>query len=357
MLNKSVAYFANGVFSSLFATAQLNAPKIVIVARKHYSIEQQSYPALSLIELKSLLKIKSEQASTLKAITTIETNKDIDGFNVTTMQFTQHLDLLAKAWVLIPETALLYNHNDEKSLLQLTTPAGELFYSQTKNTSHSAYAQGLISNLATYKHSAGIAEATQATYIDEPQYFAYLANRLTQKPVAELLKQCMFNFKQQTNPIKLHLLYIAPLLSVTLYIAIALGWQWLGVYSLQQEMSTQSQQANKVLMQKNELDRLNKQAALFNQHIGTTSTVYQHWDIINSALKNDMSIDIFSAKNAQIQLRGSAPNANKVINAISKEPIVAGVIFAGGVRKYRGEDKFTLEITLKAQTQEPSNEK
>lgn len=350
-----MAYFANGVFSSLFVVTKPLTPKIVIVARKHYAIENQSYPALSLVELKSLLKIKNEQAGRLKAITTIETNKDIDGFNVTTIQFTQHLDLLAKAWVLIPETALLYSHNDEKSLLQLTTPAGELFYSQTKNTSHSAYAQGLISNLATYKHSAGIAEATQATAISEQQYLAYLASRLTQKPVAELLKQCMFNFKHQANPIKLHLLYIAPLLSVTLYIAIAFGWQWLSVYNLQSEMGAQSQQANKVLMQKNELDALNKKIAVFNQHIGTKSTVYKHWDIINSALKNDMSIDIFSAKNAQIQLRGSAPNANKVINAISKEPIVAGVIFAGGVRKYRGEDKFTLEITLKAQ--EPSNEK
>ncbi|MDC3212123.1 hypothetical protein NQU47_06035 [Pseudoalteromonas distincta] len=357
MLNKSVAYFANGVFSSLFETAQPNAPKIVIVARKHYSIQQQSYPALSLTELKSLLKIKSEQASTLKPITIIEVNKDIDGFNVTTIQFTQHLELLAKAWVLIPETTLLYNHNDEKSLLQLTTPAGELFYSQTKNTSHSAYAQGLINNLATYKHSVGIADTAQTTHINSQQYFAYLANMLTKKPFSELLKQCMFNFKQQTNPIKLHLLYIAPLLSVTLYIAIAFGWQWLSVYNLQNKMGTQSEQANQVLAQKNELDALNKKIGVFNQYIGSKNTVYEHWDIINSVLKNDMTIDIFSQTNGQIQLRGSAPNANKVINAVSQNPNVAGVIFAGGVRKYKGEDKFTLQITLKMQTQEPSNEK
>jgi hypothetical protein len=357
MINRSVAYFTNGAFSSLFGIQISDTPKVVIVARKHYSIEKQSYPALSLIELKSLLKIKNEQANKLKPITTINANKDIDGFDVTTVQFTQYQELLAKAWVLIPETALLYNHRDEKSLLQLATPSGNLFYSQTKNTSHSAYAQGLISNLITYKHSVGIAETMQATLINEQQYFAYLASMLDQKPISELLKQCMFNYKQQANPIKLHLLYIGPLLSVTLYILVALGWQWLGVYNLQKEMGAQNQQANIVLTQKNELDGLNKKIELFNQHIGTQTTVYEHWDIINSALKNNMSIDAFSLTNAQIQLKGSAPSANEVINAVSQEPIVAGVIFSGGVRKYKGEDKFTLEITLKAQVQELNNEK
>lgn len=355
-LNKSVAYFADGVFSSLFATALSSTPKIVIVARKHYSIEQQSYPALSLAELKSLLKIKSEQANTVKPITTIEVNKDIDGFNVTTIQFTQHQPLLAKAWLLIPETVLLYNHTTEKSLLQLSTPAGELFYSQTKNTSHSAYAQGLINNLMTYKHSVGIADAITATHIDKPQYLAHLATMLKQKPISELLKNSMVNYhQQQAKPIKLHLLYIAPLLSVTLYIALALGWQWFSVYNLQQAVNEQSQQANKVLTQKNELDALNKQIAIFNQHVGSKSTVYQHWDIISSVLKNDMSIDTFSQVQGKIQIRGSAANANAVINAVSQQPQVAGVIFNGGVRKYRGEDQFTLEITLKPQ--EPSNEK
>lgn len=355
MLNKSVAYFANGAFSALFETALSNTPKIVIVARKHYSIEQESYPALSLAELKSMLKIKSEQINTVKPITIIEANKDIDGFNVTTIRFTQYTEQLAKAWLLIPETALLYNHNNEKTLLQLSTPAGELFYSQTKNTSHSAYAQGLINNLVTYKHSVGIADTIQAEQIEAPQYLVYLANTLSQKPLPELLKQCMFNYQQQSNPLKLHLLYIAPLLSVTLYIALSWGWQWLSVYNLQQEVSAQSQQANKVLTQKNQLDALNNKTALFNQYVGSKSTVYQHWDILNSALKNQMSIDIFSQQNGQIQIRGSAPNANKVINAVSQQPMVAGVIFSGGVRKYRGEDKFTLEITLKAQ--EHGNEK
>ena len=355
MLNKSVAYFANGEFNVLFETALSNTPKIVIVARKHYSIEQQSYPALSLTELKSLLKIKGEQANTLKPITTIEPNKDIDGFDVTTIKFTHYTEQLAKAWLLIPETALLYNHHTEKSLQQLATPAGVLFFSQTKNTSHSAYARGLINNLVTYKHSVGIADTTPAEQVEAPQYLAYLANMLSQKPLPELLKHCRFNYQQQSNPLKLHLLYIAPLLTITLYIALAWGWQWLSVYNLQQEVSAQSQQANKVLTQKNQLDALNSKTALFNQYVGSKSTVYQHWDILNSALKNEMNIDIFSQQNGQIQIRGSAPNANKVINAVSQQPMVAGVIFSGGVRKYRGEDKFTLEITLNAQ--EHGNEK
>lgn len=347
-LKNSLGYLAKGAIEPIYSDCKKFKPFFIVVARKHYSITRKSYPALNMTELKALLKINQQEFSNVKPLVDIKVNKEIDGFDVTTIVFDQQCaELATGSKVLIPETAILSKQNTtEKQLFELNTPQGLLFFSRSGTSTHSAYCKGLIQNITAYKHSIGLGDNVEPTVVEQHEYFAFLAEQFNTLTIADLAKISVFNYQHKVKSTQLHALYWAPLMSVTLYFAVMTGWQWLSINSSQQAIANQTDNANQLLSQKQQLDNLNTQVAMFNQQIMQTPLVLSDWDIVHSALSTGMSIDRFSSRQGVITLSGESKNANKTIAEIAKLPQVNSAVFRSGVRKNRGTERFEIEITL-----------
>lgn len=346
-LKNSLGYFAAGKVTSVYSDANNFKPWLFIVSRKHYAITHISYPALSLAELKSLLKISAEDKTGIKPIVDIKANKEIDGFDVRKITFDdKYSEELSQAWVLIPETEILAQQAINKTLYELYTPSGLLFFSQSDITSHSAYCGGLIPNSSIYKHSIGLADNVAVNEVISEQYFCFLAKHFKELNIAKFFKIIALNQSNKITSVQLHALYWGPLLSITLYLAVAAGWQWFSINQVEQKIASQSGSANLLLAQKQQLDTLNDKVILFNQRIAKSPTVLSDWEIINAALKTGMAISRFSSRQEEIILIGESQSANTTIREISKLPQVKSAIFKNGVRKSRSSERFEIGITL-----------
>ncbi|WP_404341346.1 hypothetical protein [Pseudoalteromonas mariniglutinosa] len=346
-LKNGLGYFANGKIKPMYEDCNNFKPWLLIVARKHYSILHKSYPALSLTELKALLKISQQHQNTLKSLIEITINKEIDGFDVKTIIFdNEYATQLSQAWLLIPETEVLAQQLTDKQLYELHTPVGLLFYSQSDFVSHSAYCGGLIHSITTYKHSIGVADDVTVNKIAQQHYLSFLAEQFSSLSVTQLPKIASFNKNNKVSPWQLHALYWGPLLSISLYLAVAVGWQWFSISQTEQAIASQSENANELLLQKQQLDQLNSKIALFNQHIANHPLALSDWEVVNSALSTGMIINRFSFRQGKLTLTGESANANATISEITKLSQVKSAIFTSGVRKYRGSERFEIEITL-----------
>lgn len=354
LLNKqfqnSLGYLANGAISPIYKECSNFKPFFIIVARKHYSITRQSYPALNMAELKAMLKINQQQYAGIKPLINIKVNKEIDGFDVTTIIFDQECAQLAQGTkVLIPETAILFKQSDnKKQLFELNTPQGVLFFSRSGENTHSAYCRGLIQNIAAYKHSIGLADDITPTVITEQDYFTFIAEQFNAIAITDISKLAVFNYQHTIKSTQLHALYWGPLISVTLFFAVLTGWQYLSNESSQQKIESKADNANQLLAQKQQLDELNSKVMLVEKQLKQYPVTSSDWDIVQSALATDMLIDRFASRQGVITLSGQSKSANTTIAAVAKLPQVDSAIFKSGVRKYRGTEKFEIEIVLHA---------
>lgn len=345
----TLGYFADDQTIPMYKNCSNFKPWIFIVARKHYTIVRNSYPALSQTELKAMLKITYQQYDTIKPLIEIKANKEIDGFDVKTIIF--HDDVaqqLSQAWLLIPETEILAQQKNDQQLYELHTPAGLMFFSQSEVTNHSVYRGGIIQNAITYKHSIGMAEDLPIQKIDDHNYLCFLAEQFNSLSITNLPNITCINHKNKVTALQFHALYWGPLLGITMYLALASGWQWFSIGQTEKAIASQSENANQLLSQKQQLDTLNSKVSLFNQHIAQSPLVLSDWEIVNSALNTGMVIDRFSSRQGELLLSGEAKNANSVIGEVSKLSQVKSAIFKGGVRKYRGSEVFEIKVTLRA---------
>lgn len=347
-LKSTLGYLANGEITPIYEDCSNFKPFFVVVARKYYSITRKSYPALNITELKSLLKINIQQYIDVKPLVEIKSNKEIDGFDVTTIVFDQECaDIATGNKVLIPETAVLSNQiTAEKQLFELYTPQGLLFFSRSGLSANSAYCKGLIQNIAAYKHSIGLAENIEPITIYQQDYFKFLADKITGLNIVDLAKISVFNYQQKVKKLHLHALYWGPLISVTLYFSIMSGLQWLSIHSIKQSISSKTENANQLLIQKSQLDEMNARVALLNQQLEQAPRVLPDWDIVHTALNSGMLIDRFASRQGVIILGGESKSANATIAAITKLDMVNSAIFKSGVRKDSRSEIFEIEITL-----------
>jgi hypothetical protein len=73
------------------------ANALMIVSRKHYQEVWNTYPAVSLTELRSVLKLQKNLAGNNRVLQYKYQNKELDGFDVKTIHFSTKInDLVSK---------------------------------------------------------------------------------------------------------------------------------------------------------------------------------------------------------------------------------------------------------------------
>ena len=350
-LAKLLCYFSEQPCSLDGTFSPLNEVKpVVILAKKHYRITEHQYPATSLEDAKSIVKLHKEQLNGPVQVSLVK-SASIDGYKATVVSINpQVLPLLQRAKVLIPETRLLERALPSPSLYTLETPAGELYVSNTESF-NSSYANTLLPTAERFALSVGMNSSVEAQTTSQQQFAQLLTDALSQLTFAQLYRVMIIQTGDTANKTVLHALYLGPLLCVTLYLGLTVGWQLIQIHLHETSAQDNQAQANTVLQQKRELDRYNGDIALFNEYVAKAPLVHPYWRILDTAIEQKMVIRYLRKPQNVIYIQGSAPNATAVLSAITAHPLVQAASFDGSIRNTGQGDNFTLAVTPKAEAE------
>ncbi|WP_286233245.1 hypothetical protein [Thalassotalea sediminis] len=352
LLSRYVGYIADKCYelkTDGFST--LTNPRfIMIVARQHYVESVKTYSAISRKELNSLLKIQRQAVASIKPIQLIRENKEQDGFDVKTINFNKSLEnQLNKKTLLIPEGELLKTNvnKQERKILNLNTPAGNLFWAYSDSKVQSAYQKGMLSDIAAFKASIGVPLNTPHQTVEQEKYANYLLERLELLPMHQYKNIVSINLLEFLNTKLLHSLYVIPVLTATCFLLFANGYYYLKQGNIQKQNQSLSQEARTLISNKQQLDALQNRLVILNEEFSRFSLVTPMWDIFSVAIENGMEISGYFRTSSGIELRGRAEKASRVLNALNNLGSVSQASFVGAVRKSRGDDLFTISLNYR----------
>ena len=295
-LRNHVAYFHEKLFtltSNGFVEIE-HVPKIIIVARKYYSESWQTYPSVSLKELKELLKLQQNAKQSVIIKQSYSKNEQQEGFDVRTTQFNELISTNYSQCFLVPETDLIaHDYESENVVLELETPAGSLFYALTEGKTHSAYKKGLVSSLNVFSLSVGLSDKAKQVELDSTQYSQKLWAILKNYPLSKINKLVSSDFRKSINTNMLHATYWAPLISAALFIFIVNGYFMLQYSALEDQLSENTQQINSLLSKKQSIDDTNSYVLDVSSELSSLPRVLSHFQIAHEAIKAGMDIQQF----------------------------------------------------------------
>ncbi len=346
-----LGYYSDGIyaFEKNELAAHNGAGKLIfIVAKAHYSETWQAFSSINKSELNKLIALKKKTNGQRQSIYQLTENKAIDGFDVKTITFEPEVfKHLGPNKILIPETELL--HSQPNQVVEVHTPRGVLFSSVVGNKVSSAYAQGIIANINTYKLSAGLPNDAVVAQISEQAFAQFIVEQLQQLPANQLIAKSLANPKTWFNPNQWHWLYGAPLLTALAFYLITNSYLALHTHQLESSLTEDSGQISALLTQKQEIDKKAQLLTQLSKEFSPQTIVHNHWRIIGHLLENGATITRITYKDGELTVRGSAEKASSVLAKIAEFEQVQSASFNGPVRSYRGSDVFVMNITPKEQ--------
>lgn len=351
LLNR-LGYYSNGVYAiseNNLTPDNSGKQSIIVVAKAHYSEAWQSFSSINKSELNKLLALKKKSNVNQQSIFQVIDNKSIDGFDVKTISFEPEiLKMLGLTKILIPETELL--HTETNQVVEVDTPKGILFSSVVGNKVNSAYAQGIIANVNTYKFSAGLPNEAKVLQVNKAAFPAFILERLKQTSINKLMSKSLANPKTWIDPNQLHWFYGAPLLTALVFYGITNSYLAVQTYQLESSLADGSEKISALLTQKQEIDRKSELLTQLSKEFSTQALVHNHWSIIAKLLDEGATITRITYKNGELTVRGSADKASSVLANLAAYESVQSASFNGPVRSSRGSDVFVINITPKERT-------
>lgn len=354
-LRRYACYFCGDLFdlSDNGFLPSKGSKKVVIVARKYYSEGWKSYPSINIKELKALLKLQKNVASVTTQLQTYSKNNQNEGFDVKTINFDEQVIERFKRCILIPETELLAHHFiNERSVAEMLTPAGALFYTKVEGKTQSAYKQGLMSSVERFCLSIGVSHTVNIKQITQAQYATVLWDTLKGFPLSKVHKIAAFDLNANLNYKALHSLYLAPLACATIFILATNGYYMYKASSLEKEQLSYQSDVNELLTKKQNIDIAKLYVEQVTNELSKYPNVHSHWDIAYQAINEGMDIQQFSGKQYDIRMRGFAMSASKVLTEVSALTQLANAEFNGAVRKSGKRDYFIMDLKLVEKNEE-----
>lgn len=347
-----LGYVANGLH--LFNGEQLlkvedgtKIPKILIVAKCHFSESWQTFPSVNRKELTQILSHKENAQQVFGIQYQVYKNDKIDGFDVRTVTLEPALvNKYGTNKIYLPETDILATMQ-EHSLCQVDTPAGLLFCANTNGVVKSSYAKGIVANIETYKLTVGLPSNVNCEQINQVNFAQHLLSSLLSLPIPAIAQMAIYNIKHWFNWTQLHLLYWAPLLTVLCFYIVVNGYYLVKENQIEQALAMGGDEVQEVLAQKRTLDKNRNTLELLATEFNDQSFVHYHWLIIEKLINKKMTIKRITFDEPNITIRGTAEKASDILATISNVKSVKSATFEGAVRKSRGKDSFVLLIEVK----------
>ena len=348
-LRRYTAYYHNNLFELGDNGFALNSDskRLVIVSRAHYVESWQTYPSISIKELKELLKLQKDVSSTTAQLQTYYKNQQQEGFDVKTINFNKQVIERLKSCILIPETELLaqYFLND-RVVSEVLTPGGALFYTQVEGKTQSTYKQGIMSSIERFSLSIGVAHNTDKKQIKNDEYAKVLWDTLKDYPLSKIHKIAAFDLQTNLNYKALHGLYFVPLACATAFVLATNAYYIYKYDKLDKELLSYKDDVNQLLVKKQMIDATKIYVEQVTNELIAYPSVHKSWDIAYQAISEGMDIQQFTGKKYEITLRGFAESASRVLSEVSRLPDIENAQFNGAVRKSGKKDYFIMTLKL-----------
>lgn len=326
--------------------------KIIIVARQYYLESWQTYPSVSLKELKEILNLQ-KSIDHAPALQTFNKNEQQEGFDVKKISFDAPVAERFKGCLLIPETELLAHlFSNERAVAEISTPGGTLFYTQVEGKTQSAYKRGLVSSVERFSLSIGVSHTVKVKQIASTEYATVLFNTLKSFPLPKIHKIVAFDLQANLNYKALHSLYLAPLFCAAAFILATNGYYIYKSNSLKQELLSYQSDVSELLTKKQNIDTTKLYVEQITNELSAYPNVHIHWDVAYYALNKGMDIQQFTGKQSEIRIRGFAESASKILTEVSNLPQLANAEFSGAVRKSGKKDYFIMDLKLVEKNEE-----
>ncbi len=349
LLYRNVGYYADCSYElsgESFAKCNHDFP-ILIVARQYYSEQWTSYPAISLSELKNILKLQSQSVSDERLLHQWSVNEEQEGFDVKTISFSIKLpEYIKPHTVLIPETELLVCNNHNHLVYQLATPLGELFWARTAKQTHSVYKKGLLTQTGAFKMSIGYPGNAEEVALNQQAYLRLIKESIENTPLAKLFSICSVKLGSLIKVKKLHQVYWSPVVCALCFLLMTNGYYLFLNSQLDDKLSSYGSQVNKLLNIKVKQDKASNFIKVANDELNSSALVHSHWNIVYEAVRQKMHVQQFRKREGNFIIRGLAKNSSSVLTAINALPVVESATFKGTVRKSRGKDSFIIQLKL-----------
>ncbi|MEW6983270.1 hypothetical protein AAD001_11530 [Colwelliaceae bacterium 6471] len=348
-INQKIGYYAHGLYEfneNRLVSTNENNKRIIIIAKKHYRESLQAFTSINKKELKKIIEIKKKSPESKATIYQITENNSIDGFDVKAIVFERELlETLGYDNVLIPETELF--HIKSKHISQVETPLGMIFTAEIGKRRESAYAQGIIANIDTYKLSAGLPMDTQLQIVKQTEFVQFLKDSLYQQTISNLSKNILVDPRQWINTDQLHWLYWAPLLSILVFYTFTNSYLAYSIRDIESKLSDGGDKVNQLIEVKKQVDSKNALLGSLSDEFKGKSVTHNYFNIIYKLLDVGATITRISYSKGELTIRAKAEKASAILAAISDYEWVERASFNGPVRSSRGVDVFILTVIPK----------
>jgi hypothetical protein len=341
--SKQIHQFKNG----LLTAQKKHDPRVIIVAKCHYSELWQSFASVNKKELDKILKLKRDNHAVIGVTFQIFKNDAIDGFDVKITTIDQAvITSLGQSKIYIPETEL-FLPNESNALTQIETLAGKMFCASISNKMKSSYAKGIVDNVDTYKLSVGLPDEINPVIIQADSFSAFLLSQLFKLNLSSLTRATSFNIKAWFNLTQLHLLYWAPILTALCFYLVLNASLYLKTNSLEESLAAGGQQVSDIIIRKRQLDNNLAELSVLSTELNQRGFVHHYWQIVDALLTANMKITRITYKEGKLVIRGLADKASDVLATISSNEQISSAAFEGAVRKSGSQDSFILTMQIK----------
>jgi hypothetical protein len=319
----------------------------MIVSRKHYQEVWNTYPAVSLTELRSVLKLQKNLAGNNRVLQYKYQNKELDGFDVKTIHFSTKInDLVSKKIALIPETELLTATCNEKVIFDIDSPQGKLYCAKSNNKVLSAYQSQLLPSQEAFKLSAGYNENAMVRSLTNSQYATHLLESLQNIDFADLVKNTSMALQHIFTPRQLHQLYLGPVLTSLLFVLATNGYYYFKNENINNQLAGYDETVNKLLLMQTTQDQKNAFINIATTEFKNIPPKLEYWEIIYNAVSSGMHVQQFRKRDNTYLLRGKADDASEILAVINQLPMIKNAAFDGTVRKSRKKDSFIIKFEV-----------
>lgn len=324
---------------------------LMIISRKHYQESWTTYSAVSLLELKKILRLQKAQNKESRCIQQYYSNNEADGFDVKTITFSSNINnSLPDKVVLIPETELLTATNTEKVVHDVQTPQGKLFCAKSNNKVLSAYESKLLKSNQSFMLSVGYSSESKIISFSQEEYAEHLLTALFTIELANLIKIIAIKLDIITHPLQFHKLYWGPVLTALLFVLIGNGYFYLKNESINSQLASYDEAVNELLLMQTKQEQSTAFIDIAQNELKRIKPQLEAWEIVYNAVSSGMHVQQFRKSDKQYMLRGKATDASEILAVMNKLPMVKNASFDGAVRKVRNTDSFIIRFELEEKT-------
>lgn len=343
LFSNHIAYFSNELYN-LRTNQHLDpdsTPRLVIVARHHYFVDKTSYPSVTKKEVNAMLNLQVGVANSFVQ-NRIISNPQIDGFDVISTIYDSEVTNIAWNVFLVPETELI---SYEPCCIKAETLSGELFFISNGEKSFSCYRSAIMDSIEQFVLASGISLSKgKLEVLDTKGFSQKLLGILESISLTQLFSLGSFYQNSKINLQKLHLLYLAPLISVLVYLIGHYSLNSFKISSLEEDAKLLQGEAESVLNLRDELSSLNGRLSAYQKEFANVSVRHVDWRIIELVLKEGMEVKQFYGNAEYIELRGDADRASLILAVLNSAEFVESAEFTSPIRKSRSRDSFVVKI-------------